>query len=122
MKIGVYKCPDFPNALQPISYVCNGWDKLNANGQTQPAFKVTKFKRSAEVVFVTEAHENRQVDNFVYHDVWHVEHLPTAPNQAGRRILDDNRHRGLVNLVFLDGHVTAKAYKTVVADDFRLIK
>jgi prepilin-type N-terminal cleavage/methylation domain-containing protein/prepilin-type processing-associated H-X9-DG protein len=122
MKINVYKCPDFPNERQPISYVVNGWDKTSANGQTEPAFKVTKFRRSAEVVFATEGHENRQVDDFARHDVWHVDHLPSGGNVAERRILDDKRHRGLVNMVYFDGHVTAKAFKTVVANDFRLMK
>jgi len=120
-KIAVYQCPVFPNESQPIDYVCNGWDKTSASGQTQGLFKVTKFKRSTEVIFMTEANKNRLADNFVYHDVWAVSHLPAGP--AGeRRILDDNRHRGMVNCVYLDGHVAAKAFKKLVPDDFRILR
>jgi prepilin-type N-terminal cleavage/methylation domain-containing protein/prepilin-type processing-associated H-X9-DG protein len=122
MKVAVFKCPDHPNPRQPISYVVNGWDKTDATGRTQPAFKVTKFRRSAEVVFATEGHQNRQETTFVYHDVWHVNHLPNAGNVSERRVCDDKRHRGLINIVYLDGHVAPKAIKQVVADDFRFTK
>jgi len=119
--VPVFQCPVFPNEKQPVDYVCNGWDKQSNTGQTQGVFKVTKFKRSSQVIFLTEGNVNRQINCFVYHDVWHVDHLPTAPNKAEHRVLDDNRHRGLVNCVYLDGHVASKPFKNLVPEDFRIL-
>jgi prepilin-type N-terminal cleavage/methylation domain-containing protein/prepilin-type processing-associated H-X9-DG protein len=119
-KVPQFRCPDFPNPQQPVCYVCNGWDKFSANGETQPAFNVTKFRRSSETVFLTEGNKNCLVNDFEYHDVWHVDHLPSGPVNE-RRILDDQRHRGLVNVVYLDGHVAAKSFKLLKAEDFRLL-
>jgi prepilin-type N-terminal cleavage/methylation domain-containing protein/prepilin-type processing-associated H-X9-DG protein len=121
-RIAVYQCPVFPNEKQPVDYVCNGWDKKSNMGDTQGVFKVTKFKRSSEVIFLTEGNANRQVDCFVYHDVWHMDHLPSSGNKAEHRVLADGRHRGLVNSVYLDGHVAGKAYKKMVAEDFRILQ
>jgi prepilin-type processing-associated H-X9-DG protein len=121
-KVPVFQCPVFPNEQQPVDYVCNGWDKYSMTGQTQGLFKVTKFKRSTEVIFLTEGNRNRLGNNFVYHDVWSPNHLPTFANKDERRVLDDDRHRGLVNSVFLDGHVASKPYKKLVAEDFRILK
>ncbi len=120
-KIAVYQCPVFPNEKEPVDYVCNGWDKQSNVGNTQGVFKVTKFRRSSEVIFLTEGNVNRQSDCFVFHDVWHVSHLPMAGTKSERRVLDDERHRGLVNSVYLDGHVAAKWYKKLVAEDFRIL-
>jgi len=121
-RIAVYQCPVFPNEKQPVDYVCNGWDKKSNMGDTQGVFKVTKFRRSSDVIFLTEGNVNRQVDCFVYHDVWHMDHLPSSGNKAEHRVLDDGRHRGLVNSVYLDGHVAGKAYKKMVAEDFRILQ
>jgi prepilin-type N-terminal cleavage/methylation domain-containing protein/prepilin-type processing-associated H-X9-DG protein len=116
-KIKVYQCPVFPVAAQSLDYVVNGWDKDLPGGGTQAAFKVTKFKRSSQIVFMTEAHSNRQVNDYHFHDVWLPSHLP---NGSEPRILRDNRHRGLLNVVYLDGHVGARAFKTLKDADFRL--
>ncbi len=119
-KIAVYQCPSFPNEAQAVDYVCNGWDKYTPSGRTQPVFKVTRFRRSAEVVFMTEANANRMTDRFVFHDVWHPSHLPGNPSRSERRVLDDSRHRGAVNCVYLDGHVASRPWKGLAERDFRL--
>jgi len=118
--IPIYQCPSFPNPVQPVDYVNNGWDKYSPSGQTQAAFKVTKFRRAGEIIFMTEGNKNRQVDTFVYHDVWHPSHLPTSSSPSERRICDDARHRGNINCVYLDGHVAARPFKSLTEKDFRL--
>lgn len=118
-KIGAYQCPVHPNDRQPVDYVCNGWDKYSLTGRTQGVFNVVKFKRNSEVIFLTEGHKNALVDDFAYHDVWDPPHLPTAP-VGGRRVLDDNRHRGKINCVFLDGHVETRLFKHLKETDFRM--
>lgn len=116
-KIGIYQCPGFPNDQQPVDYVWNAWNQEKP-GQTQALYRITKVRRSAEVALATEAHGNRPVNDFDRHDVWHVSHLPTAGNVAERRICDDQRHGGFVNIVYLDGHVAGKAMKAITQKDF----
>jgi prepilin-type N-terminal cleavage/methylation domain-containing protein/prepilin-type processing-associated H-X9-DG protein len=115
-RIQVYQCPVFPNDLQPVDYIINGWNKYRPTGETSPAFKVTKFKRSAEVIFMTEANHNRQIDVFDRHDMWEPGHLPHYPSSC--RMLDDQRHRGNTNVCYLDGHVAARPYKSIQVKDF----
>jgi prepilin-type processing-associated H-X9-DG protein len=119
-KISVYQCPVFPNEKSPLDYVCNGWDKYSMSGATQAVFKITKFKRSSEVIFATEANANLPVDVFDTHDVWLPAHLPSGP-KSERRILDDRRHRGAVNAVYLDGHTAGKPFKDLTDRDFRIL-
>jgi prepilin-type N-terminal cleavage/methylation domain-containing protein/prepilin-type processing-associated H-X9-DG protein len=116
-RIAVFQCPAFPNDRQPIDYVWNAWNQ-DRPGQTQALFRITRIRRSAEVVLATEAHINRPIDDFDRHDVWHISHLPTASNVAERRICDDQRHAGLVNIVHLDGHVAARNFRTITQKDF----
>ena len=111
-----YQCPVFPNDEQVIDYIINGWNKHRPSGETSPAFKVTKFKRSADVIFMTEVNRNHATNNFEYHDLWHPSHLPSSPGSC--RMLDDQRHRGNANVCYLDGHVGARPYKGVKQKDF----
>lgn len=120
-EIGVYQCPDFPNDLQALDYVSNSW--MGGGGTDDAAIIVTSFRRSAEVVFLTEASANRPPEQFAYHDVWAPAHLPTlgAPGyqvMSDARVLNDRRHRGRINLLFLDGHAATKMFKEVSVRDF----
>jgi prepilin-type processing-associated H-X9-DG protein/prepilin-type N-terminal cleavage/methylation domain-containing protein len=118
--IQVYQCPVFPNSSQSVDYVINGWDKYTPSGATQAVFRLTKFKRSTEQILMLDANKNRSTTQYVYHDVWHPSHLPGIGSAAEVRVLDDNRHRGKVNCVYLDGHVSAKPYKDLKVRDFQL--
>jgi prepilin-type processing-associated H-X9-DG protein len=116
-RIHTYQCPVFPNEQQTVDYIINGWNKYLPNGETSPAFKVTKLKRSADVVFMTEVNRNHRTDMFEYHDLWTLSHLPKYSPMP--RMLDDQRHRGNANVCYLDGHVGARPYKGVTERDFR---
>ena len=120
-EMAVYQCPDFPNDQQPLDYVSNSF--MGGGGTDDAAIIVTTVRRSSEVVFLTEASANRDTRAFCYHDVWDPMHLPTLGppgfqvlNDA--RVLNDQRHRGRINLLFLDGHVGTKLFKHVVRKDF----
>ena len=115
--IGIYQCPAFPSEQQPVDYVWNAWNADNP-GQTQPLYRITKIRRSGEVVLAIEAHLNRPVNDFDRHDVWSASHLPTASNVAERRVCDDQRHGGLINILYLDAHVDARSFKSVTQKDF----
>ena len=119
-RIDWLQCPAFPNEQQPVDFVINGWNKY-APGDTGPVIKITKLIRSAEVILATEGHVSMSTDELDKHDVWHPDHLPTGP-VGSRRICDDLRHRGLVNCLYLDGHVTGRPFKELKVDDFTLTR
>ena len=62
-------------------------------------------------------------DIFIYHDVWDPAHLPTAGRptyfvQRDARVLNDQRHRGRVNVLFLDGHAGTMMFRDVSRAQF----
>ena len=121
-QIDVYQCPSFPDDEQPLDYVSNSW---TGGGDTDDAaIVVTKVPRSSEIIFLTEASATRPTEVFIYHDVWDPSHLPTTgptgyyPQTTTARVLFDQRHRGRINLLFLDGHASTKMFKDVAPRDF----
>ena len=120
-RIGVYQCPVFPNDESALDYVSNSWD---TGDDDSPLLAITKVRRSSEIVYLTEANANRQPEAFGFHDVWEPRHLPTdasgarQPNPMDVRVLNDGRHRGRINLLFLDGHAEMKHYRDVKRRDF----
>jgi len=109
------QCPAFPNDAQPVDFVVNGWDPGATPSYRNTIIKFARIKHSSQIVFFLEANKNRPTNQFNLHDVWSPSHLP---GQSGVRVLDDRRHRGLVNIAYLDGHVAAKPFKTLVPRDF----
>jgi prepilin-type N-terminal cleavage/methylation domain-containing protein/prepilin-type processing-associated H-X9-DG protein len=121
-RIGWLQCPVFPDERQPVDFVLNGWNKDAAGGgSTSPVLQITKISRSAQIILATEGNVRMSVEAMDKHDVWAVDHLPTGPMNE-RRVCDDNRHRGLVNMVYLDGHVGSCPFGQLVAGDFVLPK
>src|SRR5215208_2405586 len=107
-RIEWYQCPVFPIDAQPVDFVINGWERKNAPfGGRSTMLKITSVKRSPDVILFLDANKNRTVDSFVRHDVWDPSHLAGGSDV---RILDDKRHRGLCNICWLDGHVSAKPF------------
>jgi prepilin-type N-terminal cleavage/methylation domain-containing protein/prepilin-type processing-associated H-X9-DG protein len=113
----MYQCPAFPDDRQSLDFVLNGWDINTPGGATGSFLKITSLRRSAELLLITEAHRNRALDSFQYHDVWHPDHLPLAGEP---RICDDKRHRGYLHSLYADGHVDARLIKDLKPIDFRL--
>ena len=119
-RIDVYQCPDFPNDRQALDYVSNSWVNGGIDG---PAIVLSNVRRPCEVIFLTEANAASLPERFCYHDVWSPLHLPTAgaPHYLtlpSARVLNDDRHRGRINLLFLDGHAATKMYRDLVPEDF----
>jgi prepilin-type N-terminal cleavage/methylation domain-containing protein/prepilin-type processing-associated H-X9-DG protein len=118
-RMEVYQCPVFPNDAQPLDYVANSW--IGGTGGDDISIVIAKMPRSAEVVFLTEANVRMLTDVFVYHDVWDPSHLPLDAQfrpQPEARVMNDNRHRGKINVLFLDGHVVSKNLKEIGRKDF----
>ena len=119
-QIGVYQCPVFPNDEQALDYVVNSW--IAGGGDDGASIRITKLRRSSELVYLTEANVNRYPEQFAFHDVWDPKHLPVAddgtPQRETARMLDDQRHRGRVNLLYFDGHVATAHYRDLKPKDF----
>lgn len=114
------QCPVFPNERQVVDYVINGWEKYDpVGGGRSPLIKITGLKRSSEITFFMDANRNRPVDRFYRHDVWQPSHLPRGSDV---RVLDDKRHRGFINVAYMDGHVGARPFKDLKATDFSLAR
>ncbi|MDB5322827.1 MAG: xcpT 15 [Phycisphaerales bacterium] len=116
-RIEMYQCPVFPNDQQPVDFVLNGWDINVPGGATGSFLKITSLRRGAELILITEANQNRALNVFEYHDVWHPNHMPQASEP---RICNDNRHRSQLNILYIDSHVNARPFKELKQEDFRL--
>jgi prepilin-type processing-associated H-X9-DG protein/prepilin-type N-terminal cleavage/methylation domain-containing protein len=116
-RIDMYQCPLFPNDRQPVDFDINGWDINAPGGATGSFLKITSLRRGSELILITEGNKNRDPTNFEYHDVWHPDHMPLASEP---RICNDNRHRGQLNILYIDGHVNARGFKELKPEDFRL--
>jgi prepilin-type N-terminal cleavage/methylation domain-containing protein/prepilin-type processing-associated H-X9-DG protein len=117
--IDVYQCPVFPNDEQAVDYVINSW--IAGGGDDGALINITKLKRSSEIVYLTEANVNREVERFGFHDVWAPAHLPCDVNgkvQPEARVLNDERHRGQAQILYTDWHVAPKYWKEVKKEDF----
>jgi prepilin-type N-terminal cleavage/methylation domain-containing protein len=101
------QCPVFPNDAQGVDYVINGWGKNMPGGGRSPLLKVTSLRRSGEIALFLDGNQNRPTNNFMRHDVWQPSHLPKGGDV---RVLDDQRHRGLLNIACIDGHVETKRF------------
>src|SRR5688572_11397434 len=125
-RIEVYQCPSFPNEQQDLDYITNAFPistRVDWTAEAEPAINITQVKRAGEMVYMTEASNNvarQPVDNYEWHDVWVRAHLPAhQPNKNERRMIDDDRHRKMANVLYLDGHVDAKAFMDLKEEDFR---
>ena len=118
-EISVYQCPVFPNEESALDYVSNSWETGDGDS---PLVKITRIRRSAEIVYLAEANANRLPDQFGFHDVWHPTHFPADANGVkhlhSARMSNDERHRGRINLLFLDGHAETRHYRDVSSRDF----
>jgi prepilin-type N-terminal cleavage/methylation domain-containing protein/prepilin-type processing-associated H-X9-DG protein len=119
-KIDWLQCPAFPNDLQGVDFVINGWDKYNP-GSTGAMMRVTKISHNSEIIMITEGHKDMSVTELDKHDVWALDQLPSGP-VGSRRICDDQRHRGLINSLYVDGHVSARPFKNLTQQDFTMLQ
>ncbi len=130
MKIGVYHCPARPDAPQPVDFCSNAWPITTAGTATgsEPAVNATKVKRSSEMAYLIESNiKNLTTDTLNHYDIVRADCLPmvspaTIPptvNTSGTcRVLQDNRHGVLLNILYMDGHAASKPWKDVTEFDF----
>jgi len=133
-RVGWLQCPAFPDDAQPLDFVVNAMDPDKINSST-PYVKLSRVRRQSEVVSFADGNARLPIDRFGVHDIWNENELPPnegkpTPNGGlGLRILGtitddsggkhpDNRHRGIINMAYYDGHVAGKPYNTVTKQDF----
>jgi prepilin-type processing-associated H-X9-DG protein/prepilin-type N-terminal cleavage/methylation domain-containing protein len=125
-RIQVYQCPAHPDDDMPVDYVSNAYPISAAATATgsEPTIKITKVKMSSELVQLIEGHASKlSKTGFNLHDIVRDENLPmTSPTVvntgANVRVMQDERHGGLTNILFLDGHVAGKRWKSLTKYDF----
>jgi len=103
-----------------LDYVSNAW-WAGVVGVSAPLINVTRMPRSGQIVYLTEGNSRTlPVDSFGIHDIFDVSHLPMNGTtvQGSSRVLNDKRHGGRINLLYLDGHVDSKQFKEVGRRDF----
>jgi prepilin-type processing-associated H-X9-DG protein/prepilin-type N-terminal cleavage/methylation domain-containing protein len=126
-KMEVYQCPVNPRDEMVLDYVSNGWPLTTAAQATgsEPALPITKVKRATEIVYLVDASSTNigemPRDQFHYYDALRPSSLPMSnpttinPNS---RVLTDTRHRGAANILYLDGHVSSKPFRSITEWDF----
>ena len=128
-RIEVYQCPVFPNDQQQLDYVANGFQispQYYKSGRAQPAINITQIKRGSEILYLTEGNaslpaggpSDNPAPDYSTHDVWQDVHI--LGTSTSRRIMDlnDKRHKGMINCLYIDGHVDTKPLKDLKATDF----
>jgi len=113
-KIEVYQCPEFPNQDQALDYAINAFN-TQGTGASQPAFKVNLVRRASEIVYLVDGNVKLELTRYNHHDIFTVDQLPAGNSP---RALNDERHRKQINMLYLDGHATAKPWKEVTEWDF----
>jgi prepilin-type N-terminal cleavage/methylation domain-containing protein/prepilin-type processing-associated H-X9-DG protein len=135
LKIRMYQCPAKPRESQPFSYGTSSWVMESDDGVTlpvgagipeaQPMINIVKQRYAGQIVYMTEVHQRLPDDNFDQYDIKDHNCLPYDPpgvkntNTGALRMMDDNRHRGMVNLLYLDGHAISKNLSETSKYDFR---
>ena len=122
-KIEAFQCPVNPNELQPIDFVANAWPLTAVAKATgsEPAIVMSKVKNATEMAYLLDASPNLPVDAFNHYDILRTDVLPMLTSGAvnpASRVATDLRHRGNVNMLYIDGHVGSKHFKTITQWDF----
>jgi prepilin-type processing-associated H-X9-DG protein/prepilin-type N-terminal cleavage/methylation domain-containing protein len=132
-KVKVYQCPSKIRETQPLSYGTTSWNQESDDGvvnplptgEGQPMIKITSVRYPAQIIYMTEVSQRLPDNNFDRYDIKDHTCLAYDPvgvpnaNKAGIRCLDDDRHRGMANIMFLDGHAISKKIKDITKYDFR---
>lgn len=142
-KIKLFSCPAKPFEDQPITYGAASWD-INSDdgsaitypgGEGMPMIKMTSQRYAAQICYITEV--NAQLpftgagmfDSYDIKDVTCIPYDPpgvkrgawTSTNRDTLRMMNDSRHRGSINMLYLDGHAASKKIDQTSRYDFRWI-
>jgi prepilin-type N-terminal cleavage/methylation domain-containing protein/prepilin-type processing-associated H-X9-DG protein len=126
-KIQVYQCPVNPREDMVLDYVSNGWPLTTASTATgsEPALPITKVKQATEIAYLTDASSTNFTEmpfnRFNFYDVLRPSSLPMSTSTTINplsRVITDQRHRGAANILYLDGHVSSKPFRSITEWDW----
>jgi prepilin-type N-terminal cleavage/methylation domain-containing protein/prepilin-type processing-associated H-X9-DG protein len=114
----VYRCPSYAKEDQLVTYVTNARQNVNntAPSQGEFAFKLTKMRWSSEVAYAMDGALSLSTTDYGSHDIFQDIHLPmgSSPRTPNPK---DKRHKDNVNILWVDGHVTAKKFGEITFRD-----
>jgi len=132
LKIKVYQCPSKPRESQPLSYGTSSWDLnsddgiANAPSEAQPQINIVQQKYASQILYITEVSTTLPDNSFDHYDIKNYTCIPydipvgtKNANYTDPRMMNDTRHRGSVNILYLDGHAVAKKLAETSRYDFR---
>jgi prepilin-type N-terminal cleavage/methylation domain-containing protein/prepilin-type processing-associated H-X9-DG protein len=117
-EVKIYDCPSYPLKEQTVDYCSNAFDLKGTLKEYFGFTKLDDFPRHTTTIYLADyeyipdaAHikiilKGDPPDTMKVKmqslDVWHPNHLPSAPDST-RRVARD-RHRKWLNCLFIDGH------------------
>lgn len=107
----VFRCPQDPHLTRPYSYVLN--DFLTANPAGAPHLDYSRLDRltapHATILFAEAMASYAGTDHFHFSDYFGA----SFPAAVFRQQVDAERHRGVANYLFADGHVETLSWADV---------
>jgi prepilin-type N-terminal cleavage/methylation domain-containing protein/prepilin-type processing-associated H-X9-DG protein len=142
-KIPLFSCPAKPVADQPITYGAASWD-INSDdgianptyaGEGMPMIKLTAQRYAAQICYITEINSQlgfTAAGCFDAYDIKDKTCIPYDPPNVKNgawtttsrdtvRMMNDSRHNGFINMLYLDGHAATKRIVDTSRYDFRWI-
>jgi prepilin-type N-terminal cleavage/methylation domain-containing protein/prepilin-type processing-associated H-X9-DG protein len=142
-KVGLYRCPSYPDKRQLVCYVVSAWTFVSAtdpNGTQVTGFSsINRIRRPVDTVYLADDEFgpgrpiindqgiplSGNMDDLRRGDVWQSAHLPYAAGgvtlNPDRRVAATRHGRGPV-LLYFDGHAAAKAAKRIDVNDWRDVR
>jgi len=133
-EVKIYDCPSYPLKEQTVDYCSNAFDLKGTFKEFFGFTKIDDFPRHTTTIYLADYEYIRDAAHIKIIlkgdppdtmkvkmqslDVWHPNHLPSAPDSS-RRVARD-RHRKWLNCLFIDGHSEKKDSLEVTPWDYGL--
>jgi prepilin-type N-terminal cleavage/methylation domain-containing protein/prepilin-type processing-associated H-X9-DG protein len=125
-KIKAYRCPSIEAEIRALDYIVNAWalppDAPPPGGRGEPMIQITRFRPASELVYLIEGDPYMlTVNRYTFYRVYRTPDLPTLPGgqpNPNGTVAHDARHRGSINMLHLDGHVSTRPFASVTEFDF----
>jgi len=117
-ELEIYDCPSYPLKEQTVDYCTNAFDLKGTSTEYFGFTKLDDFPRHTTTIYMADYEyipdaghikiilKDDPADTMKVKmqslDVWHPNHLPSAPDSTRRMARD--RHNKRVNCLFIDGH------------------
>jgi prepilin-type N-terminal cleavage/methylation domain-containing protein/prepilin-type processing-associated H-X9-DG protein len=133
-EVEIFDCPSYPYKEQTVDYCTNAFDLDGSYTEFFGFSKLDDFPRQATTIYMGDYEyipdaghikiilKDDPPDTMKVKmqslDVWHPNHLPSAPDSSRR--MAKNRHNRRVNCLFVDGHSDDRMAESITPYDFGL--